>query len=306
MTYLVAGSTGLAGSAIMRKLNALGIDAVGISSKNVNLLDRKTTFDFLSDLRPDVVIDAAARVGGIGANSENPVQFISENLQIQINLMDASHEADVQRFVFLGSACIYPKLCEQPIKEGTLLTGPLEPTNSAYAIAKIAGLETIKAYRKQFGRRWISLMPTNLYGPNDNFNEYSGHVLPSLIAKFERARREKGSTVVLWGSGHPRREFLHADDLADAVLLCLSEYDSEIPMNVGIGEDVTIRELAEIISQEIGYHGTVIWDSKKPDGTPKRVLEVSRIKQLGWRPRIDLREGIASTITWYREQMKKR
>lgn len=306
MTYLVAGATGLAGSAVMRRLTALGIDAVGIDSKSVNLLDRKSTLDFLLDLKPDVVIDAAARVGGIGANSEMPVEFISENLQIQVNLMDASHAADVQRFVFLGSACIYPKLCEQPIKEESLLTGPLEPTNSAYAVAKIAGLETINAYRKQFGRKWISLMPTNLYGPNDNFDEQSGHVLPSLIAKFERARQEESSGVTLWGSGLPRREFLHADDLADAILICLSEYDSSTPINVGIGEDVTIRELAELISQESGYYGQVIWDSEKPDGTPRRVLEVSRIRQLGWRPKIDLREGIASTIKWYRENKVKK
>jgi len=301
MTYLVAGATGLAGSAVMRRLMALGIDAVGIDSKNVNLLDRNSTHDFLLDLKPDVVIDAAARVGGIGANSEKPVEFISENLQIQVNLMDASHAADVQRFVFLGSACIYPKLCEQPIKEDSLLTGLLEPTNSAYAVAKIAGLETINAYRKQFGRKWISLMPTNLYGPNDNFDEQSGHVLPSLIAKFERARQEESSSVTLWGSGLPRREFLHADDLADAILTCLSEYDSSMPINVGIGEDVTIRELAELILEESGYDGQVIWDAEKPDGTPRRVLEVSRIKQLGWRPKIDLRKGIESTIKWYRE-----
>jgi len=306
MTYLVAGATGLAGSAVMRRLTALGIDAVGIDSQSVNLLDRKSTLDFLLDLKPDVVIDAAARVGGIGANSEMPVEFISENLQIQVNLMDASHAADVQRFVFLGSACIYPKLCEQPIKEESLLTGPLEPTNSAYAVAKIAGLETINAYRKQFGRKWISLMPTNLYGPNDNFDEQSGHVLPSLIAKFEHARQEESSPVTLWGSGLPRREFLHADDLADAILICLSEYDSSMPINVGIGEDVTIRELAELISQESGYYGQVIWDSEKPDGTPRRVLEVSKIKQLGWRPKIDLREGIASTIKWYRENKVKK
>jgi GDP-L-fucose synthase len=303
--FLVAGATGLAGSAIMRALNLKGIESIGISSANLNLLDRKATFDYLREEKPDIVIDAAARVGGIGANSEMPVQFISENLQIQVNLMDAAHQADVSKFVFLGSACIYPKICEQPIREESLLTGLLEPTNSAYAVAKIAGLETINAYRKQYRRRWISVMPTNLYGPNDNFDENSGHVLPSLIAKFERARRESSSQVVLWGSGNPRREFLHADDLAEAILLCVKNYDSSMPINVGIGEDLTIRELSQLVASESGFSGEVVWDREKPDGTPRRVLEVSRIKHLGWRPRIELREGIASTIKWYRENLVK-
>jgi GDP-L-fucose synthase len=305
MKYLVAGATGLAGSAVMRALQSAGIQPLGISSSNLNLLDRSATFSFILDHRPDVIIDAAARVGGIGANSELPVEFISENLQMQVNLMDAAHRASVEQFVFLGSACIYPKFCEQPIREESLLTGLLEPTNSAYAIAKIAGLETINAYRKQFGKKWISIMPTNLYGPNDNFDELSGHVLPSLIAKFERARRENAREVVLWGSGLPRREFLHADDLAQAILLCLEKYDSSMPINVGVGEDITIKELAGMISEESGFKGEVIWDRTKPDGTPRRVLEVSRIKTLGWMPKIELKDGISETISWFRNNYSK-
>jgi GDP-L-fucose synthase len=305
MKYLVAGATGLAGSAVMRALESAGIHPIGISSSNLNLLDRSATFSFILEHRPDVIIDAAARVGGIGANSELPVEFISENLQMQVNLMDAAHQASVEQFVFLGSACIYPKFCEQPIREESLLTGLLEPTNSAYAIAKIAGLETINAYRKQFGKKWISIMPTNLYGPNDNFDELSGHVLPSLIAKFERARRENARKVVLWGSGLPRREFLHADDLAQAILLCLEKYDSSMPINVGVGEDITIKELAGMIAEESGFKGEVIWDRTKPDGTPRRVLEVSRIKTLGWMPKIELRDGISETISWFRNNYSK-
>ena len=233
MTYVVAGHTGLVGSAIYETLQARGESVVGINSSVVDLLDRKATFEFLADTKPEVVIDAAAIVGGIGANNSLPVDFLSKNLQIQNNLMDGSHTARVERFVFLGSSCIYPRECPQPIKEDYLLTGPLEQTNSAYAIAKIAGIELIRSYRKQFGYKWISLMPTNMYGPKDNFNLQTSHVLPALINRFVTAAQEGKSSVTLWGTGSPRREFLHSQDLADATLLALEKYDSDQHLNIG-------------------------------------------------------------------------
>jgi GDP-L-fucose synthase len=300
MKVLVAGATGLAGSAVMRELEKSGIQALGINSSILNLLDRNATFSFIFEYRPNVIIDCAARVGGIGANSEMPVKFISENLQMQINLMDSAHAAEVEHFIFLGSSCIYPKLSEQPIKEEFLLTGPLEPSNSAYAVAKIAGIETINSYRRQFDRKWFTVMPTNLYGPHDNFDEEYGHVLPSLISKFERARQLGAKNVKLWGTGRPRREFLHADDLARAILVCLENYDSSTPINVGTGQDLTVKELALIIAKETGFEGEIIWDSNKSDGVSRRVLDISRIKALGWEPKIPLQAGIRDTINWFR------
>ena len=277
MTILVAGATGLVGSAIFREFERVGKTVKGISSKDVDLLDRMATFAYLADLKPAIVIDAAARVGGIGANNSHPVDFLTQNIQIQSNLMDAAHAANVKNFVFLGSSCIYPRNCAQPIKEEYILTGELEQTNSAYAIAKIAGLELIKSYRKQFGHKWISVMPTNLYGPNDNFDLENSHVFPALVRKFVEGKRNNSASVTLWGSGSPKREFLHVDDLAKAILVCLEKYDSDQHINIGTGEDLEIKELADKISKAAGFTGEIIWDSSKPDGTPRKVLDISKI-----------------------------
>ena len=299
MTVIVAGHTGLVGSAIYELLTSRNEKVLGINSKVVDLLDRKATFEFINDHKPSVVIDAAAIVGGIGANNSFPVDFLSKNLQIQNNLMDASHEAGVERFVFLGSSCIYPRACPQPIKEEYLLTGPLEATNSAYAIAKIAGIELIKSYRKQFNRRWISLMPTNMYGPRDNFDLNTSHVLPALINRFVTAKRTGAGNVTLWGTGAPKREFLHSRDLASAVLLATEKYDSDLHLNIGTGEELTIMELAQLIGTSAGYRGQTLWDSTKPDGTPRKVMDVSRLKAMGWSPTISLEDGIKETIQWF-------
>ena len=301
MTILVAGATGLAGSAIVRELTRIGMSVVGVSSKDVNLLDRDATFKYLSKLKPDVVIDAAAKVGGINANNSYPVEFLSNNIQIQTNLMDASHAVNVDRFVFLGSNCIYPKNCPQPIKEEYILTGVLEPTNSAYAIAKLAGIELIKSYRKEYGHKWISVMPINLYGPNDNFDLKSSHVFPALIRKFTDAVRNDFGTVTVWGTGKPRREFLHVDDLSKAIILCLNKYDSEEHINIGTGSDLTINELALKIAEISGFKGEILWDSLQADGTPQKVLDIQKITNLGWKPSITLEHGIKSTIEWYLE-----
>ena len=301
MTILVAGATGLVGSAIVREFERVGKSVKGISSKDVDLLDRKATFAYLADLKPAIVIDAAARVGGIGANNSHPVDFLTQNIQIQSNLMDAAHQARVKNLVFLGSSCIYPRNCAQPIKEEYILTGELEQTNSAYAIAKIAGLELIKSYRKQFGHKWISVMPTNLYGPNDNFDLENSHVFPALIRKFVEGKRNNAASVNLWGSGSPKREFLHVDDLAKAILVCLEKYDSDQHINIGTGEDLEIKELADKISKAAGFTGEIIWDSNKPDGTPRKVLDISKITNLGWKPSISLDSGIAQTVQWYQE-----
>jgi GDP-L-fucose synthase len=300
MTVLVAGGSGLVGSAIVRSLQARGEKVLSINSKVVDLTNRKATFEYILDTKPSQVIDAAARVGGIGANNGYPVDFLSQNIQIQTNLMDASHEAKVERFVFLGSSCIYPKLALQPIKEDSLLTGPLEATNSAYAIAKISGIELIKSYRKQFKHRWISVMPTNLYGPGDNFDLNTSHVLPAMIRKFDDALRSNGE-VTLWGSGSPKREFLHTDDLAQAVLLLMEKYDADQHINVGSGEEITIKDLATLIAAVTGFKGEIKWDSARPDGTPRKILDSSRINSLGWRAKISLKDGISSTLNWYRE-----
>ena len=299
MTIVVAGHSGLVGSAIYELLTSLNEEVVGINSKVVNLLDRQATFDFINDHKPEIVIDAAAIVGGIGANNSFPVDFLSKNLQIQNNLMDASHAANVERFVFLGSSCIYPRECPQPIKEEYLLTGPLESTNSAYAIAKIAGIELIKSYRKQFNRRWISLMPTNMYGPRDNFDLTTSHVLPALINRFVTAKRTGASEVTLWGTGSPKREFLHSRDLASAVLMATEKYDSDMHLNIGTGEDLTIKELANLVGTLTGFKGQTLWDATKPDGTPRKVMDVSRLKAMGWNPTISLEDGIQETIRWF-------
>ena len=305
MSVVVAGYTGLAGSAIANAFEKAGQDVFGINRGVVDLLNFDQTNQFLNDLKPSLVIDAAARVGGIGANNSHPVEFIEDNVRIQANLMHASHNANVKRFVFLGSSCIYPRDCKQPIKEEYLMTGPLEATNSAYAVAKIAGIELVNSYRKQYGHNWISLMPTNLYGPRDNFNLDNSHVLPALIRRFVEAVEAGAREVMVWGSGSPKREFLHVDDLAQAVLLTSQSYDSALHLNIGTGEDLSILELATKIAQISGFKGEILWNKSKPDGTPRKVLDVSRIKQLGWSPRVTLEEGIASTISWYREATAK-
>jgi len=301
MTILVAGGSGLVGSAIMRELRRIDKKVIGISSKDVNLLDRDKTFSYVKELKPNLIIDAAAKVGGVGSNDAYPVEFLSQNLQIQSNLMDAAHEAKVEKFLFLGSSCIYPRNCNQPIKEEYLLTGELEQTNSAYAIAKIAGIELIKSYRKEYGYSWISAMPTNLYGPYDNFHLENSHVLPALIRKFVEAKRNNSAEVVLWGSGTPLREFLHVDDLAKAVLVCIEKYDSSTQINIGSGLEITIKDLAARIAKQSGFLGNTIWDDKRPDGTPRKVLDVTKITELGWEPKISLDEGIATTVEWYQE-----
>jgi len=298
MSVLVAGGTGLVGSAIVRELESRGVEVLSVNSKVVDLLDRKATFEFVADHKPQTIIDAAARVGGIGANNTYPVDFLSKNIQIQTNLMDAAHEAKTPEFLFLGSSCIYPRDCAQPIKEEYLLTGPLELTNSAYAVAKIAGIELIKSYRKQYGYKWISAMPTNLYGPNDNFDLENSHVFPALIRKFSEAAKS-GNPVQLWGTGSPKREFLHVDDLAKAVVVLLEKYNESEHINVGTGEDVTIKELATSIANATDFTGEIQWDASKPDGTPRKVMDVSRMKALGWKPEISLEQGIAQTVEWY-------
>ena len=296
----VAGHRGLVGSAIWRHLEEQGFGSlVGAASSEVDLRDREATSAFFWRQRPDVVIDAAARVGGILANSTYPADFLSDNLRIQLNVMDAANETGVERLLFLGSSCIYPKLAAQPIKESSLLTGALEPTNDAYAIAKIAGILQVQANRRQHGRHWISAMPTNLYGPNDNFDPQSSHVLPALIRRFHEAKESGAGEVVLWGTGTPRREFLHVDDLAAASLFLLDNYDSAETINVGVGEDVTIRELAKLVAVVVGYDGALVQDTSKPDGTPRKLLDVSKINDLGWKANVPLREGIASTYQWF-------
>ena len=305
MTIVVAGGTGLAGSAIVRAYQAAGEEVIPVGRQVVDLLDRDATFRFIKDVKPSLVIDAAAKVGGIGANNSYPVEFLADNLRIQSNLMEAAHAADVEKFIFLGSSCIYPRDCAQPIKEEYLLTGPLEETNSAYAVAKIAGIELIKSFRKEYGRKWISMMPTNLYGPGDNFELAGSHVLPAFIRRFIEAAEKGASVETLWGTGSPKREFLHVDDLAQAVLHLGSNYDSPEHINIGTGEDLSIKELAELVADLAGFKGDIAWDSSKPDGTPRKVLDVSKARALGWAPKISLRDGVASTIAWYNEAVSK-
>jgi GDP-L-fucose synthase len=300
----VAGHRGLAGSAIWRRLEAAGFtNLVGATSAELDLRDRDRVHEFLAQERPDVVIDAAARVGGIQANNTYPADFLSENLQIQVNLMDAANAADVGRLLFLGSSCIYPKFAHQPIKEDSLLTGELEPTNDAYAIAKIAGIMQVQASRRQFGRRWISAMPTNLYGPGDNFHSSNSHVLPALMRRIHEAKVANDPTVTIWGSGKPLREFLFVDDLADAVLFLLENYDDPQTINVGVGEDLSIRELAQTVAAIVGYDGDLVQDESKPDGTPRKLLDVSRLNELGWKASTSLEDGIRATYAWYLDHL---
>lgn len=296
----IAGHTGLVGSALWRAFTAAGFtNLIGVSSRDLDLRDREGTVSFFDSHRSDIVVDAAARVGGILANDREPVEFLSDNLRIQTNVLEAAHRSDVARLLFLGSSCIYPRCAEQPIRESSLLTGPLEPTNEAYAIAKIAGIIQVQSYRRQYGRRWISVMPTNLYGPGDNFDLRTSHVLPALIRKCHDAARRGDDQVVIWGSGTPRREFLHVDDLASACLFLLEHYDAPEPINVGVGLDISIRDLADLVAGVVGFVGEIVLDLSKPDGAPRKVLDISRLTALGWKPEIDLREGIRSTYAWF-------
>ena len=296
----VAGHRGLVGGAVWRHLSEQGFtNLIGVSSRELDLRNRTAVFDFFENTRPEAVVDAAARVGGIHANSTYPAEFLSDNLLMQVNMMDAANHTDVDRLIFLGSSCIYPKFADQPIREDSLLTGVLEETNDAYAIAKIAGIIQVQASRRQYGRRWISAMPTNLYGPGDNFHEENSHVMPALIRRLHAARQEDAAQVVIWGTGTPRREFLHVDDLAAAVLFLLENYDSAETINVGVGEDVSIRELAELVARTVGYQGELVQDSSKPDGTPRKLLDVSRINTLGWKARIPLEKGLEETYEWF-------
>jgi GDP-L-fucose synthase len=274
---------------------------IGQTRSELDLLDRKAVFEYLSREKPDAVVIAAAKVGGIQANSSYPVEFLSQNLQIETNLMDGAHAAGIEKLLFLGSSCVYPKLAPQPIKEEYLLTGELEKTNEAYALAKISGLKLVQAYRNQYGHRWISAMPTNMYGPGDNFELENSHVLPALIRKFHDAKTSGADSVTLWGTGTPKREFLHSDDLGRACVFLLENYDDDIAINLGVGEDISIKELAELIQSVVGFEGKIEWDSSKPDGTPRKLLEVSRAKSLGWKPLVSLESGIARTYKWFLE-----
>jgi GDP-L-fucose synthase len=301
----VAGASGMVGRAIVRIARNQGIsEIVEVTSKTCDLTDPNNTHQLLMDTKPDVVIDAAAKVGGILANSSEPVEFMIDNLQIQTNLFSASHEADVKRVVFLSSSCVYPKYANQPIKESSLLTGSLEETNSAYAIAKISGMRLIQAYRQQYGRNWISVMPTNLYGTFDNFSTTSSHVLPALIRKFHDAKLKNENQVTLWGTGKPQRELMEVDDFARALTLVINKYDDEETINIGVGKDQTIREIAQIIKEVIGFNGEIVWDTSKPDGTPRKLLEISKLRTLGFEPEFNLKEGVAKTYKWFLEQIE--
>ena len=298
----VAGHRGLVGSAICRALDAGGYAQVVTQSRNqLDLTDPTAVERFFESARPEYVFLAAAKVGGIHANSSAPADFLRDNLQIQLNVIDAAYRAGVKKLEFLGSSCIYPKHAPQPLKEEHLLTGALEPTNEWYAIAKIAGIKQCQAYRRQYGFNAISLMPTNLYGPGDNFDLQNSHVLPALIRKFHEAREAGGGTVTVWGSGAPRREFLHVDDLADACLYLMQHYEGEEIVNIGWGEDLSIAELAAMVKDVVGFEGEIIYDAGKPDGTPRKLMDTSRLTALGWKPRIGLREGLEQTYQWFLE-----
>jgi GDP-L-fucose synthase len=292
----VAGHRGLVGSALIRRLGALGYNNLAVRThRELELTDRQAVAEFFEQEKPEYVFLAAARVGGIQANSQFPVDFLQENLRIQNNVIEAAYTSGVKKLLFLGSSCIYPRLADQPLREDALLTGPLEPTNEWYAIAKIAGIKLCQAYRRQYGFDAISVMPTNLYGPDDNFDLESSHVLPALMRKCHEAKIRQEDTVVLWGSGRPRREFLHADDMADACIFLMQNYSSEDIINIGVGDDLTIRELAGLIAEVTGFEGKFEYDTSKPDGTPRKLMDVSRLNQLGWHSRLSLREGLQAT-----------
>lgn len=300
--FYIAGHRGLVGSAIWRRLEAQGFtDLVGRASAELDLKDRDAVFAFFAETKPRYVVLAAAKVGGILANNTYPVDFLSDNLRIQVNVLDAAVKYGVERLLFLGSSCIYPRLAPQPIREDSLLTGHLEPTNDAYAIAKIAGILHVQAIRRQYGLPWISAMPTNLYGPGDNFSPTGSHVLPALIRRYDEAARSGATSVTNWGTGTPRREFLHVDDMAAACLHLMEHYDGPEQVNVGTGRDVTIKEIADTIARVVGFTGETKWDATKPDGTPQKLLDVSKLAEAGWTAQIGLEDGLRSTVQWYRE-----
>jgi len=297
----VAGHRGMVGSAVMRRLKTEAFsNLVTRERAQLDLTNESAVAKFFEQERPHIVLVAAAKVGGIKANNDYPVEFLVENLRIQNNVIRSAYENGVRKLLFLGSSCIYPKFAPQPILESTLLSGPLEPTNEAYAIAKIAGIKLCQAFSREYGANFISAMPTNLYGPNDNFDLETSHVLAALIRKAHEARMRNDQRLIVWGTGKPRREFLHVDDLASACLLLLEKYDSPDIVNVGYGEDISIRELAELICEVLGFDGELAWDSSKPDGTPRKLLDVSKLRALGWKPAISLRDGIARTYQWFR------
>lgn len=301
--FYVAGHRGLVGSAVVRRLQLGGFkNIIGRTAAELDLRDRDRVFGFFAEARPRYVVLAAAKVGGILANSTYPVDFLSENIRIQVNVLDAALHTGVERLLFLGSSCIYPKFAEQPIREDSLLTGPLEPTNDAYAIAKIAGTLHVQAVRQQYALPWISAMPTNIYGPNDNFSRVNSHVLPALIRRYDDAAKSGAPSVTNWGTGSPRREFLHADDVADACVYLLEHYDGTEHVNIGSGIDLTIREIADLVASAVGYVGETRWDTTKPDGTPQKLLDVSKLTLGGWTSKIGLQEGIEQTVSWYRQR----
>lgn len=298
----VAGHGGLVGSAITRRLRAEGYENLLLrTSSELDLTNQVATLSFFTAERPDFVFLAAAKVGGIHANNTFPAEFLTKNLAIQLNVIQSAFQVGVSKLLFLGSSCIYPRECPQPINEEYLLTGPLEATNEWYAIAKIAGIKMCQAFNKQYGTRFISAMPTNLYGPNDNFDLETSHVLPAMIRKVHEAK-QAGSTVHLWGSGTPRREFLHVDDLADACLFLMEHYEGQAPLNVGTGEDLTIRELVELIAEKVGFEGPIKWDPSRPDGTPQKLLDVGKLAQMGWKAKISLPVGLEQTYDWYKRE----
>jgi len=302
----IAGHRGMVGSAIWRNLSAKGyINLIGKTSSELDLRNQAAVTEFYQREKPEVVIDAAAKVGGILANSEFPYQFLMENMQIQNNLIDGAHQNGVQKFIFLGSSCIYPKLAPQPLKEDCLLTSSLEPTNEWYAIAKISGLKGCEAINKQFGKDFVSLMPTNLYGTHDNFDLNSSHVLPAMIRKFHEAKLNNNAPVTLWGSGTPMREFLFVDDMADAVVYAFENKLPDNLYNIGTGVDLTIKDLAELIQNKVGHAGEIIWDSSKPDGTPRKLMDVSKMKDAGWKAGTVLEDGIQKTYTWFLENINE-
>jgi GDP-L-fucose synthase len=301
----IAGHNGMVGSAIWRTLSAKGYtNLIGATSKELDLRKQDAVQEFISKEKPDVIIDAAAKVGGILANNNFPYQFLMENMQIQNNLIDAAHRLGVEKFIFLGSSCIYPKFAPQPLKEDYLLTDSLEPTNEWYALAKITGVKACQALRKEFDKDYVSLMPTNLYGTHDNFDLNSSHVLPAMIRKFHEAKLNNNADVVLWGSGTPMREFLFVDDMANAVVFALENKLPDYLYNVGTGEDLTIKNLAEIIQKIVGHFGNIIWDDTKPDGTPRKLMDISKMHELGWKHQVNLEDGIAKTYTWFLENIE--
>ncbi|BDV35606.1 GDP-L-fucose synthase [Methylocystis iwaonis] len=299
----VAGHKGMVGSAVTRCLESRGDEVLKVDRSVVDLRDQRSVELWLKQNRADAIIFAAAKVGGIFANDAFPAEFIYDNLAIETNIIHSAHAANVDRLVFLGSSCIYPKFAPQPIKEEALLSGPLEPTNEWYAVAKIAGIKLCQAYRRQYGRRYISVMPCNLYGPNDSFDLTTSHVLPALMRKFHEAKCDGRRDVVVWGTGSPMREFLHVDDLAKGVVFCMDHYDGYEHINCGAGSEIAIRDLAELIACAVGFTGNIVFDSSKPDGTPRKLMDSSRIAKLGWRPQVALKDGIASTYKWYLERL---